>query len=262
VENPFIKRIKSGIISSEEELHLFYRKAAKDLHPDTSPFTRDSEAFARLTQNFEEGRLFLCSLKTEVNVQAETDRAKPTTADEESLQKVQEKDPIGDREEGFLRETAGFSEESAYPLMSIQEARQAFYSALENLSARAWPNTRGREEKDASLRKHISWAQYCWNSWQKDHEGLFGDLEAYRSQRIGLAYGARVSDLSAWEALGLFVEKAPRLLHLESDASLKIHHTLIQNLSKDALLKMQRRDNSEAVCLFIQLVSRDLLPQT
>lgn len=228
--NPFMARIEGGSIQTLEELHSCYRRFAKELHPDTSPHTQGDLAFQRLQSNFEEARHWL-----------ETRALEPAPTHTATVPHGPEDAPGPD-----------------LPPPGSKAARDSFFLALENLLARTWPFTKGKESQDASLARHIREALANWDLWQPAESGLFGRVEAYRTQRLALAWGVRTSDRSAWESLAEFLGKAGPALDRSNPANGRLARSLARNLGREALLKLGRREGAEDCCRLVEQLLEEL----
>lgn len=229
MDNPFLKRILDGSLGTEEELRSLFRRSAKDLHPDTSPYTRDPAAFARLHAHYGEALEYL---RQEAGRAAEA-AGSPVEA---------------------AQAPGAAPEPPAGGVPATGQARSLFYDALRTLLARTWPFTRGREDADPSLRRHLQEAAAAWDAWQPGEKGLFAQVESWRKARIGQAGGGTASDQSVWQAVEAFLSAACH----EAAANHLSQRKLLEHRAREALLKLGRREGTAPASRLAGLIMEDL----
>lgn len=242
MDNPFLRRIHAGLIRTEEELRAFYRRSAKDLHPDTSPYTRDAIGFTRLGGHLEEALAFL--------------RARDATAggsDPDGFADVSA--DSGSTGTGTGGDT-GAASGGPNPFGGDPgAARAGFLTDMQNLVALSWPFTRGRESRDASLRRHLDDACTAWDCWQVAEPGLFRRVEDLRREKVSMPGNGAPSDRSAWQSLEAFLATAVAGCLPGNPLPAR---QLLESRAREALLKLGRREGMDDVIRLVGILAEDL----
>ncbi|MBN8215948.1 MAG: hypothetical protein J0L75_04865 [Spirochaetes bacterium] len=214
-DNPFVRRFRSGTLADREDLQVCFRQTAKLVHPDTSPYTKDHEAFAKLKAQYEEALEWLAAQGGRAPRKVEKTRktARP---------------PEGERRDDFLGD-------------------------LQSLLARGWPMTRGRESRDASLRRHISRACLSFDAWQTRHRGLFLELETCRLSMLQPAARPPASEATAWQQVMVYLNALLWAYSFPGPNS----RTLVAREAEEALQKAKRRASMEPAERFISLLLQE-----